>query len=151
MRDIEVISGFAKDVSDNGDGISFCVGSPPISLTLGAMPKRAPPGTFGPPPIGPNEWIAVAVRRSAWEGSGYALLAYRRLGLRGSAHATNFTLAAWLLVLSVAGAALSFTADQFSTAFGYAACFALLAIPCLYRIVSVRRAARLLQSWEPPV
>jgi hypothetical protein len=151
MAAIEIRSGMALEVSDNGSGITFSVGTPPISVSLGAMPKRAPQGTFGPPPIGENEWIAVAVRPTAWLGSGYALLSYRRLSMRGSARPANFTVAAWLLALCAFGIAMSFLADNLSTALGYATCFILLAVPCVFRLISVRSATRLLQNWQAPV
>jgi hypothetical protein len=106
MADIQIVSGFVTEVSNNGAGISFNIGTPPICLTMGAFPTRvASPGSQ---PIDNNDYIAVAVSPSAFQGSGYELLSFRRVGQRGPAHPTNFTLAAWVLVLSVGGVAASF-------------------------------------------
>jgi hypothetical protein len=150
MADIEIRSGLVSEVMDTGAGLSFNIGTPPISLTLGAIPTKTLPETFKLRSLDNDEWIAVAVRRSAFQGSGFALLSYRRLGQRGSAHPANFTLAAWVLALSVGGVAVSFAADNLTTALGYAACFVLLAIPCVLRLLSVRKATRLLGDWQPP-
>lgn len=150
MREIEIYSGFAQDVFNNGAGVSFKLGSPPIALALWRIPRRNALNALAPPPIAPNEWLAVAVRRSNFSGSGYVLLALRRLGLRGDAEAANATLAAWLLALGIAGAAASSLADSAAQVFSYATCFLLLIALCVFRIFSVRRATRLLQAWKDP-
>ena len=150
MAEIEIVSEFVSEVLDTGAGTSFNVGTPPISLTLGAIPTRTLPDTVKYRPIDNNDWIAVAVRPSSFQGSGYALLSYRRLGQRGPARPANFTPAAWLLLLSAGGAALSFTTDDLKSGLGYASCFVLLAIPCVLRLLSVLKATRLLEAWEPP-
>jgi hypothetical protein len=152
MADIEIVSGFVSEIMNTGAGFSFSIGTPPISLTLGAIPTKTAglPEAFTLRPLDNSDWVAVAVRRSAFQGSGYALLSYRRLGQCGPARPANFTLAAWVLVLSVFAIAVSFSADDFTSGLGYAACFALLAIPCVLRLLSVRKATRLLRDWEPP-
>jgi hypothetical protein len=151
MAAIEIRSGKASEVSYTGAGIAFRIGDPPISVSIGALPMLATSGMFAPPPIKENEWIAVAVQPTAWLGSGYALLSYRRLGLGGPSRPANFSLAAWLLGLSAFGIAMSLPAKNLSTAIGHAACFVLLAIPCALRLLSVRKATRLLQNWHATV
>lgn len=151
MAAIEILSGMASEVSDTGAGIAFHIGTPPISVTIGAPSKRMSLGFFQPPSISESEWMAVAVCLTAWQGAGYVLLSYRRLSMRGSAHPANFGIAACLLALSAFGIAKSVLADNLSTSSAYAACSVALAIPCVLRLLSVRKATRLLQNWQAPV
>jgi hypothetical protein len=151
MAAIAIRSGMASEVSDTGAGIAFRIGTPPISVTIGAPSKRMSLGFFQPPSISENEWMAVAVLLTAWRGTGHVLLSYRRLSMRESARPANFWVAACLLALSAFGIARSVLADNFSTSSVYAACSVLLAIPCVVRLLSVRKATRLLQNWQAPV
>ena len=118
MPDIEIISGFAEGVVDNGSEVTFSLGTPPIVLAIGTYPVRnfMGPGSLIPALITPQEWLAVAVQRNYFYGSSYVLLAFRRFGLRGDAQAANFTIAAWILAFSVLGMVASFRNDTLTHA-----------------------------------
>jgi hypothetical protein len=48
MSVIEVRTGFVFDVADNGAGVMFKFGEPPVALSIGAIPSRMPAGTLTP-------------------------------------------------------------------------------------------------------
>jgi hypothetical protein len=91
-----IISGITADVPNrSGLGISF-------SFTIGQPPIRVSMATSFSPPIGSNEYVALAVRRSYWPGGGYAVLAYRRLGYKLAAKsASAFSNIAVIIVAAV--------------------------------------------------
>ena len=152
IPDIEIHTGIVKDVVNNGAGITFTVGEPPLLLSLGALPNRG--GTLSSVAITPNaldagEYIAVAVRPSLLQPLNYVLLAYRRP--RNEAHPVNFTLAAWILAASIFGMVASIFAGTVTDGLSLLAASVLVAIPCTLRLLSVRRGVRLLRQWQAPV
>jgi hypothetical protein len=151
-EDIEIVTGFAKDIAVAGFGVRFTLGMPPMSLTLACLPRRSYV-TDVPIPLAiePDEWLAVAVRRSSVEGPGRVLLAYRRLGQSGKAEPANYTIAAWLLFATVVGGVFGFLAAGVVGRIVVAAVLMMVAIPSIYRLCSVRVALQLLRQGKAPV
>jgi hypothetical protein len=148
MPDIEVRAGFVSELADNGAGITFKPGDPPMALSIGAIPSRMPAGTLISSEIDANEYIVVAVRRSLLQPLNYVLLAYRRP--RGEARAANFTLAAWGLVAGVVGFGASMLADTVADGIAGVVASSLVLVPAALRILSVRKAKLLLEAWREP-
>jgi|SRR5579862_2238021 len=147
--DPEIRAGIVKNVVNTGSGISFKLGTPPLLLSLGALPNKRFGTLFAPNKLDADEYIGVAVRRSLLQPLNYVLLAYRRP--RAEVHLANFTTAAWGLVASTCamiGTALTDTLTEGITLFAVSA---LVATPCVFRLLSVRKAALLLRQWQAPV
>jgi hypothetical protein len=148
MADIEVRAGLVSEVCDNGAGITFKFGHPPITLSIGAIPSRAPAGTLLPITVDPGDYIVVAVCKSLLQPLNHVLLAYRRP--RGEVYAANFTLAAWGVVASIAGLAASSLADTIPDGIAGVAASSAVLIPAAVRLLSVRKAKLLLEQWREP-
>ena len=109
MADIQVRAGLVSEVGDDGAGVTFKFGDPPITLSIGTIPSRMPAGRLLPITVDAGDYIVVAVCKSLLQPLNHVLLTYRRP--RGEVYAANFTLAAWGVVAGVAGLAASTLAD----------------------------------------
>lgn len=148
IPDIEIRTGVVREVQDNGAGIAFKLGNPPLLLSIGAVPRlgRRSTVTVVPNAVSAGEYIAVAVRPSLLPQFNYALLAYKRPG--GAVHPANFTLAKWILVGSGCVMLASIFAGSPTKSVALFAVAGLVAISCAFRLLAVRKGVQLLRRWQ---
>lgn len=148
MSSIEVRAGIVADVSDNGAGITFNLGTPPMVLSIGAVPTRMPPGTLIPNAVDPGEYIAVAICKSILQPLNYVLLAYRRP--RGEIHAANFKTAAFAAAAGTVGLSACLLAATPAEGIAGISASLVVLVPAVLRLLAVRKATSLLKQCREP-
>ena len=145
MQEIRILAGVVRDMRRfSRTGLAFQIGTPPEWIYMG--------GTTLVPPFSPNEYVAVAVRRSIFSTGQYAVLAFRDAGLRGPPRAVSFVVP---IAISIAGLLLTLVLfakpPVDSPAIVLPFFGGLMLLGGVHRLLAVRKALHLLEQWQPSV
>jgi hypothetical protein len=145
MQEIRILAGFVRDMRPfSRTSLAFQIGTPPEWIYMG--------GTTLAPPFSPNEYIAIAVRRSIFSTGHYAVLAFRDAGLSGRPRAVSLVVP---IAVAIAGLLLTFVLfakpPVDSPAIVLPLCGGLMLLGGVHRLLAVRQALYLLEQWQPSV